>query len=160
MRYPSLGTSLAGQRREEPLEVRCSLLLGIRAVNPAQKHYVYTNEASVPIIDGVDVETFLTDLDVDVVHLPFDCFDPKDHSRSFRNAFYKLDVLRSLAIADRPSILLDSDVVGVSSQPNSIRYFPKATGSSYRTPTKGVHSRRTEPAQPVDESDGRHFLTD
>ena len=111
VRYPSLGTSLAGQRREIYWKCAAVFCWVSRAVNPAQKHYVYTNEASVPIIDGVDVETFLTDLDVDVVHLPFDCFDPKDHSRSFRNAFYKLDVLRSLAIADRPSILLDSDVV-------------------------------------------------
>ena len=80
--------------------------------NPEARQIVYTNDQQPVIVKGVDIREYLTDLGVEIRYLPFQHFKPPvGYSKSFRNAYYKLDVMKALAVEEGDSILLDSDCV-------------------------------------------------
>ncbi len=77
--------------------------------NPGIQHLVYTNDEEICTIAGVSIQGALEDMGVEIVHLPFEEFDPGDRSRKFRNAFYKLEVVKGMSGLAAPSLLVDSD---------------------------------------------------
>lgn len=76
-------------------------------------HIVYTNDKNFKrrSIHGYNLKDTLEGLGVEIVELPFKKFDPKSYSKSFRNAFYKHEVIEALSKKNNPSILLDSDCI-------------------------------------------------
>lgn len=82
--------------------------------NPTAKHLLYTNDKNPVIIDKLDLKQFLVELGVDIRYVPFKHFRPPvGYSKIFKNAFYKLDVMRELGMEEENeyNILLDSDCV-------------------------------------------------
>ena len=106
--YPMLGRQNASRREIYWLCVYVFCWVSIR-VNPNQPHLVYTNDNVPAVVDGVNIQVALEELGVTLIDLPFTEFDPGARSSRFRNAFYKLDVVKALGALELPSILLDSD---------------------------------------------------
>lgn len=82
--------------------------------NPTAKHILYTNDENPVIIKGIDLKQFLVELGVEIRYVPFRHFKPPaGYSKVFKNAFYKLDVMRELGMEEEneQSLLLDSDCV-------------------------------------------------
>lgn len=92
---------------------RCVVTFCITALkyHPEKNLIVYTNDNDVILIDGYDVKEKLESLGVQIIQMPFISFDPKDRSKYFRNAFYKLEVIEALGKLKEASILLDSDCI-------------------------------------------------
>lgn len=81
--------------------------------NPDASHILYTNDDNPILVKGVDIRKFLAGLGVEVRFLPFTQFKPPlGYSEAFKNAFYKLDVIKALGMEEnKATILLDSDCV-------------------------------------------------
>lgn len=114
--------------------------------NPTAKHILYTNDRHPVIIKGADLKVFLTGLGVDIRYVPFKHFKPPvGYSKIFKNAFYKLDVMRELGMEEENeySILLDSDCVWTKHNSNIVDLFKSGEVllydmyQSYKNPTKG-----------------------
>ncbi|WP_229743110.1 hypothetical protein [Hymenobacter qilianensis] len=92
--------------------------------NPKAKHILYTNDQELATWNGVDFREFLNTIGVEIKLLAFEAFRPPEHfTTEFRNAFYKLDVLRALSHPDagQYSLLLDSDCVWTRPDPTLTR---------------------------------------
>lgn len=82
--------------------------------NPVAKHILYTNDKHPVIFKDLDLKQFLAGLGVDIRIVSFKHFKPPaGYSKVFKNAFYKLDVMRQLGMGEENenSVLLDSDCV-------------------------------------------------
>jgi hypothetical protein len=80
--------------------------------NPDTRHILYTSDKEESTWDNTDFRQFLTELGAGIKELVFDKIRPLEHFvTEFRNAFYKLDVLHSLAQPEMGtcSLLLDSE---------------------------------------------------
>lgn len=118
--YPQLLDVGAEQRRR--LYWQCAVVFFATSVrcNPGVKHLFYTNDEAPACWGGSDYRAFLDGLGVLTLHLPFEEFcPPAQFGTEFRNAFYKLEVLRELARpgADEASLLLDSDCIWTQPAP-------------------------------------------
>ena len=110
--YPLLGNLSAEERRLQYWKLAWVLMITSRLCQPEQRHMVYTNDPAPVMADGQDLKALLATHGVEVVVLPFqDFLAPKRTLARFANAFYKLEVFKALAQLDKPSILLDNDVV-------------------------------------------------
>lgn len=81
--------------------------------NENHRHLVFTNDTDDIVIDNIEIKGFLRKKNVEIINLAFKEFDPEPHSQSFRNAFYKLEVIKALGNEQHSSILLDSDCLWV-----------------------------------------------
>jgi hypothetical protein len=108
--YPQLDSNIEVVKKRE-VYWRCATTFCMSSikVNNDKKHLVFTNDPGTIIIDNHDVKKKLTALGVEIIEHPFDKYDPKNHSKRFRNAFYKLEVINLLSAFRYPSILLDAD---------------------------------------------------
>jgi hypothetical protein len=108
--YPSLGKHKIHKRE---IYWRCVTTFCLTSLkfNPDQKHLVFTNDESDIVINNYDVKKNLADRGVEFKYLKFDRYDPDGHAKSFRNAFYKHEVINALAGLTVPSLLLDSDCI-------------------------------------------------
>lgn len=118
--YPQLLDVGAEQRRR--VYWQCTMVFFATSVrcNPGVRHLFYTNDEAPANWGGVDFRAFLAELGVETRLLPFVEFcPPPQFGTEFRNAFYKLEVLRELARpdADAGSLLLDSDCVWTRPMP-------------------------------------------
>jgi hypothetical protein len=107
--YPMLGKD--SNRREIYWRCVTTFCLTSLRFNYDQKHIVFTNDSDRILIENFDVKKRLCELGVEIIEHQFDRFDPQNHSHSFRNAFYKFEVVNLLSNFDSPSILLDSDCI-------------------------------------------------
>ncbi|AZQ43120.1 hypothetical protein [Nonlabens ponticola] len=93
---------------------RCVVTFCITAryFHPDQSVIVYTNDDE-PLLLGNNyhVQEELLKTGVEIRLLDFETFDPGEFSSSFRNAFFKLEVIKALGNLKQPSILLDSDCI-------------------------------------------------
>lgn len=66
--------------------------------NPKQKHILFTNVDAehLPVIDGLDLKSFLKKLNVEVVTLPLTWQTPEGYFGKWRNQFYIFDILSFL----------------------------------------------------------------
>ncbi|MBC6699253.1 hypothetical protein [Hymenobacter sp. BT190] len=112
--YPQLLDVGVQERRR--LYWQCTVVFFATSVrcNPGVTHLFYTNDEAPACWGGIDYRAFLEQLGVQTRLLPFEEFcPPPAFGTEFRNAFYKLEVLREMARpeAEDGSILLDSDCV-------------------------------------------------
>jgi hypothetical protein len=113
--------------------------------NPSMKHIVFTNDKNPVIINGIDCRKFLSEMGVEIVYLPFQHFNiPNEVSNNFKNAFYKLDVIKELGLERYGySILLDSDCVWVKHNPELYKIIESDKLFIYdvyqRDSTKKIH---------------------
>lgn len=112
--YPQLLDVGAQERRR--VYWQCAMVFFATSVrcNPGVQHLFYTNDEAPACWGGIDYRAFLNQVGVQTRQLPFKDFcPPPAFGTEFRNAFYKLEVLRELARpeAEEGSLLLDSDCV-------------------------------------------------
>lgn len=85
--------------------------------NPQTRHILFSNKKSedFPIIDGLNLQTFLQEKNVEIVTIPLSWQTPEGYFGKWRNQFYIFDILQfieSQAISDQSAFLiLDSDCV-------------------------------------------------
>ena len=113
-RYAQLLDVKADQRRQ--IYWRCVVVFFATSVrcNPTLRHVLYTNDDAPGSWNKIDYRAFLSELGVEIRQLPFTDFQPPaGFSTEFRNAFYKLEVMQTLAspTAGPSSVLFDSDCV-------------------------------------------------
>lgn len=94
-------------------------------VNPTKKHLVFTNDEEEVLIGDYNVKEELKNKGVEIKYLPFNDFNPGQHSKRFKNAFYKLEVISALADLTEPSLLLDSDVIWTKKDDRLIEMIEK-----------------------------------
>lgn len=112
--YPATLDASGAQRRV--IYWKCVAVFFATSIrcNPHAKHLLYTNDKRPVIIDKLDLKQFLNDLGVETRYVPFKHFKPPaGYSKIFKNAFYKLDIMRELGMEEENeySVLLDSDCV-------------------------------------------------
>lgn len=122
--YPQLLDVSASKRRR--IYWQCTAVFFATSVrcNPEARHILYTNDQEEATWNGTDFRAFLVGLGVITKTLAFESFRPPEHFvTEFRNAFYKLDVLKSLSQPDAGShsLLLDSDCVWTRPNPTLVR---------------------------------------
>jgi hypothetical protein len=82
-----------------------------RRFNPDVHLRFYTN-ASLPIVDGVDIGELLAGLEVEIVDIPYEHLPPVGYFGQWRNQFFVLDILQNLSDESFEScIVLDTDCV-------------------------------------------------
>lgn len=120
IKYPNLDVKDSAARRARYWQFVTTFCCSSVRCNPQLQHLVYTNDEE-PVLDrGRDLREFLASIGVEIRHLPFETYVPPASSGTkFRNAYYKLDVLRALASlpADDGSLLVDSDCLWVRPNP-------------------------------------------
>lgn len=85
--------------------------------NPLSRHILYSNKRAdeFPIVDGLNLQTFLQANDIDIVTIPLTWQTPDGYFGKWRNQFYIFDILQfieSQAISDESAFLiLDSDCI-------------------------------------------------
>ncbi|MCC6281830.1 MAG: hypothetical protein IT262_14575 [Saprospiraceae bacterium] len=85
--------------------------------NPNAKHVLYSNQKAdaFPVVDGLNLQTFLQEKNVEIVTIPLTWQTPEGYFGKWRNQFYIFDILQfieSQAISDQSAFLiLDSDCV-------------------------------------------------
>ncbi|MGY2133071.1 hypothetical protein ACW9KT_12640 [Hymenobacter sp. HD11105] len=112
--YPQLRDISASKRRQVYWQCTAVFFATSIRFNPTARHFLYTNDQEPAIWGGTDFRQFLNNLGIEIRLLAFESFRPPEHFiTEFRNAFYKLDVLRCLSMPESGSysLLLDSDCV-------------------------------------------------
>ena len=130
-RYAQLLDLKAEQRRR--IYWQCVVVFFASSVrcNPRARHRFFTNDQAPITLHNVDCRRFLEGIGVEINLLPFVEFQPPaGFSTLFRNAFYKLEVLRALAApeAGASSLLLDSDCVWTRPEPALARTVAAGPG--------------------------------
>ncbi|MBC6607474.1 hypothetical protein H8B13_11655 [Hymenobacter sp. BT188] len=118
--YPQLLDISASKRRQVYWQCVAVFFATSVRCNPEAGHILYTNDQEVANWEGIDFRQFLNSIGVEIRTLAFETFRPPEHFiTEFRNAFYKLDVLRALSQpeAGQYSLLLDSDCVWTRPDP-------------------------------------------
>lgn len=142
--YPQLKKS----RDIKMIYWRCVVTFCITArfFHPNKKIIVYTNDEDIPNLKkNYNVRKELEKLDVQINFLAFDYFDPGPYSSSFRNAFYKLEVIEQLSLLTNSSILLDSDCIWTN--PNEKLF--SILNDKIKLILKDTYQRNDRPHQPT-----------
>ena len=119
--YPMIGKISSESRRKIYWRLVTVFSCSSLRCNPDHRHIVYTNDENDIFINSVNVKKFLEEKGVEVIYLPFTNFCPPDDlSTRFKNAFYKLDVIKALGELSQEdsSILVDSDCLWVNCNNN------------------------------------------
>src|SRR6185369_16300658 len=96
---------------------RCLLVFFItsRRFNKNEKHILFTNLRSLPVVDGRRMNVLLAELDVQVIHTDFKYKTPKGYYGSFQNQFYEFSILEHIArqnySLNDQFMVLDSDCI-------------------------------------------------
>lgn len=94
MIYPAMMGYSSEQRRLLYWEFAVVMASTIRKVYPEFGVTIFTNDQKPIIIGKTDVRKFMADLEVNIEYLPFKKYRyPIAYGKSFRNAFYKMDVI-------------------------------------------------------------------
>lgn len=117
-KYPQLGNPSAKERRKLYWKLATTFSFSSLRCNPQNRHIIFTNDEAPVKIGRIDLKEELQKRGIEIQILPFETFvPPSGSSKTFRNAFYKLDVIKALGeIENSSSILLDSDCLWT--QPN------------------------------------------
>jgi len=114
--FPQTGKSSSSQEHQN-IYWRCLLLFYVtsRRYNKTQKHLLFTNVKTLPIIDGKSVSLLLNDLFVEVVFTDFKYKTPKDYFGMFQNQFYEFSILEHITKhyqqPDDMFMIVDSDCI-------------------------------------------------
>ncbi len=114
--FPQTGKSSSSPAHQH-IYWKCIVVFFItsKRFNKTEKHLLYTNVSTIPIIDGVDIMQVLTDLDVSIIHTNFKYKTPKGYYGRFQNQFYEFSILEHIAnnghqLNDQ-YLILDSDCI-------------------------------------------------
>lgn len=111
--YPQIPFLRSKDRRLAYWKCVCVFFKTSVHFNHHARHLLITNDPDPPTIEGLDSAAFLTGLGVEILTVPFEEFRPDDdHSKIFRNNFYKLTAL-AYAVRHYTGriFLFDSDVI-------------------------------------------------
>ena len=85
-----------------------------RFFNATEKHLLFTNVISLPIIDGIDLNHILKNLEVPIVYVDFKFKTPNSYHNAWGGQFYEFSILDYIAqtFPDHDQfLLLDSDCI-------------------------------------------------
>lgn len=114
--YPQTGEKSSGQKHQN-IYWRCLILFYATSTrfNKEQKHLLFTNVNTLPVVDGKSVATMLAELGVEVIHTDFKYKTPKGYFNLFQNQFYEFSILEYIVKnntnADDQYLILDSDCI-------------------------------------------------
>lgn len=114
--FPQTGM-LSSLQRHQDIYWRCALLffLTSRRFNKNEKHVLFTNATSLPVIDGKNIEELLQKMEVEVVFTTFNYRTPKGYYGMFQNQFYEFSILEHIAENNKnvhdQYLILDSDCI-------------------------------------------------
>ncbi|MCU0447408.1 MAG: hypothetical protein MUE85_21130 [Microscillaceae bacterium] len=112
--YPQLKDVNAQDRRWLYWQCVYVFFATSKRFNPSSRHILYTNEQAQVVKNGLDLLAKIKELGVEVKFHQFQHFNPpKGYSNTFKNAFYKMDVIKELGKEEGNFILLDSDCVWI-----------------------------------------------
>jgi hypothetical protein len=128
--YPNANRLNQEQRRI--LYWKCVVVFFCSSVrcNPKARHIVFSNDRKPVMVKGKDMKEFLKELGVEVRYLPFQYFKSREGTTAhFRNAFYKLDVIKELGSGEYDyNLLLDSDCVFSKPDPQLMKLIQSDEG--------------------------------
>jgi len=108
---------LSSDAEHQLTDWRCVLVffLSSRRFNRDLPHILFTNTASLPIVDGVDVRVLLEGLQVKIVQTPLRYKTPTGYYRSIRHQFYAFSILEHISAQaysdDDAFLIVDPDSV-------------------------------------------------
>lgn len=114
--FPQTG-QLSSSQSHQNIYWRCLILFFItsKRFNKEEKHVLFTNVSSLPVVDGKKVAVLLQDLDVEVVFTDFKYKTPKGYYGAFQNQFYEFSILEHIATTKANDkdlyLVLDSDCI-------------------------------------------------
>ena len=114
--FPQTG-QLSSSAAHQNIYWRCIMLFFItsKRFNKNENHVLFTNVKQLPVVDGRNVGSFLSSLNVEVIHTDFKYKTPKGYFGSFQNQFYEFSILESIAdkneSGDDMYLILDSDCI-------------------------------------------------
>lgn len=114
--FPQTG-QLSSSAAHQNIYWRCIMLFFItsKRFNKNEHHVLFTNVKQFPQVDGRDVSSFLSSLNVKVIHTDFKYKTPKGYFGSFQNQFYEFSILEAIANSnasgDDMYLILDSDCI-------------------------------------------------
>ncbi|MEZ4965836.1 MAG: hypothetical protein R2791_11375 [Saprospiraceae bacterium] len=91
--------------------------------NPNSRHLLFTNkrQEALPEVEGLDLKSYLSSLNVEVITLPLRWQTPEGYFGKWRNQFYIFDILQFIenqhvtqpgaALSDENYVILDSDCI-------------------------------------------------
>lgn len=110
--YPTLNKMPFEERRIVYWKNAATLCCSSIRLNPEKKHIIYTNDKNTVFINKSNLYHMLSEINIEVRHLPFRLFKPPvGSSRRFKNVFYRYEILKHLGLENNPSIVLDSDSI-------------------------------------------------
>lgn len=114
--FPQTGQKSSGQRHQN-IYWKCIVVFFItsKRFNKAEKHLLFTNVSTLPVIEGVDMNQVFADLGVTVINTSFKYKTPKGYYGKFQNQFYEFSILEHIAVNDHHMndqyLVLDSDCI-------------------------------------------------
>ncbi|RZK78892.1 MAG: hypothetical protein EOO85_05140 [Pedobacter sp.] len=114
--YPQTGEKSSGAKHQN-IYWKCILLFFAtsKRFNKTQKHILFSNTRSMPVLDGRAVKDSLDDLEVEVIYTAFNFKTPKGYFNLFQNQFYEFSILehiyKSNPNLDDHYLILDSDCI-------------------------------------------------
>jgi hypothetical protein len=127
--FPQSSGQKSSSQSHQNIYWRCLIVFFItsRRFNKNEKHILFTNVDSLPVIEGKNVADILSDLEVEVVYTDFKYKTPKGYHGAFQNQFYEFSILEYIAKnnqnADDKYLILDSDCVFIKP---ALRLFNEA----------------------------------
>jgi len=114
--YPQTGEKSSGQKHQN-IYWRCLVLFYAtsKRFNKTEKHLLFTNVNTLPMVDGKSVQGMLNDLDVEVIFTDFKYKTPKGYFNLFQNQFYEFSILEYLVShhfrSEDQYLIVDSDCI-------------------------------------------------
>lgn len=116
--YPQVGKG-SHQSDFQKVYWRCVTVFFARSKqhNPQARHILFSNKKAeqFPVVDGLNIETFLQERNVEIVTIPLTWQTPEGYFGKWRNQFYIFDILQFIEnqeISDPSALLvLDSDCI-------------------------------------------------
>ena len=121
-KYAQTGEISSSQRHWD-IYLRCVAVFYTisRHFNKLEKHILFTNVCTIPVIRNFDLMQLLNELQVEVVHVDFNRIPPKAYHLAWRNQFFEFSILEYVAENYNENdnfLLLDTDCVFVKPAKN------------------------------------------
>ena len=114
--FPQTGEKSSGQKHQD-IYWRCLTLFFAtsKRFNKTEKHLLFTNVTTFPMVDGNEVSELLAGLDVEIIFTDFKYKTPKGYFKMFQNQFYEFSILEYISqhyfdVNDH-FLILDSDCI-------------------------------------------------
>ncbi|MET4082564.1 hypothetical protein ABIB40_002524 [Pedobacter sp. UYP30] len=114
--YPQTGEKSSGQKHQN-IYWRCILLFFAtsKRFNKTQKHVLFSNTKSMPLLNGRWVAESLAELDVEIIFTDFNYKTPKGYFNLFQNQFFEFSILEYIVNNNKhledQYLILDSDCI-------------------------------------------------